>query len=40
MPRHQHISAMYRVPKSMEVPQKARNYRCFSAVQQVFALGD
>ena len=26
MPRLQHISARYRVPKSMEVPQKARNY--------------
>ena len=40
MPRLQHISAMYRLPKSMEVPQKARNYGRSAAVQRVCALRD
>src|SRR6185312_17308824 len=38
--RLQHISAMYRMPKSMQVPHKAWNYGRFPAVQQVFALRD
>jgi len=40
MSRLQHISAMYRVSKSIEVPQKVRNYGRSPAVQQVFALRD
>ena len=39
MPWLQHISAICRLPKSMEVPQKARNYRCFPAAQQVIRPG-